>query len=241
MARLLVSVRGPREAIEAAKGGAEIADVEFPSSALGTPYPLNVLAVRRALIRRGFRTVALSTNIGEKQQNRSSACQAALGIATAGADIIKCGVAELSLEAAVYQSKILVRTVKHFYRNAKVIPAVFVDEDLMRFLDPFGDGPTLLSESRADGLLVDTFDKSRGKGLLDYCDLLGIRRLASRCHQQKRELWVAGSLIEEEMPGLWRAGVDVICVRGAACEPGRSGRFGEVKAGIVAKLIGRKP
>lgn len=39
MGRLLVSVRGPNEAVEAAKGGAHIADVEFPGSALGTLYP----------------------------------------------------------------------------------------------------------------------------------------------------------------------------------------------------------
>ncbi len=33
MGRLLISVRGPNEALEAAKGGAHIADVEFPGSA----------------------------------------------------------------------------------------------------------------------------------------------------------------------------------------------------------------
>jgi len=31
------------------KGGARIADVEYPASALGTPYPLNILAVRERL------------------------------------------------------------------------------------------------------------------------------------------------------------------------------------------------
>lgn len=37
MQRLLVSVRGPDEAVAAAKGGAHIADAEYPGSALGTP------------------------------------------------------------------------------------------------------------------------------------------------------------------------------------------------------------
>ena len=40
--RLLVSIRGRKEALAAVKGGAHIADVEFPASALGTPYPLNI-------------------------------------------------------------------------------------------------------------------------------------------------------------------------------------------------------
>lgn len=35
MGRLLVSVRGPDEALAAAKGGAHIADEEFSGSALG--------------------------------------------------------------------------------------------------------------------------------------------------------------------------------------------------------------
>lgn len=44
--RLLVSVRGSNKAIAAAKGGAHITDVEYPGSALGDPYPLNIKAVR---------------------------------------------------------------------------------------------------------------------------------------------------------------------------------------------------
>ncbi len=95
MQRLLVSVRGPIEALEAVKGGAHIADVEYPESALGTPYPLNVLSVRERLDDNGFNKIPISTNIGEKQTVRSTACQAALGIAHAGADFIKCGLAGL--------------------------------------------------------------------------------------------------------------------------------------------------
>ena len=65
MQRLLVSVRGPREAIAAVKGGAHIADVEYPGSALGTPYPLNVRAVREGLDEAGFDRIPISTNIGK--------------------------------------------------------------------------------------------------------------------------------------------------------------------------------
>jgi|UniRef100_A0A7C4EQZ1 uncharacterized protein (UPF0264 family) len=119
MQRLLISVRGPKEAIEAARGGAHIADIEYPASALGTPYPLNILAVRHKLNSHGYTKVAVSTNIGEKQHDRSSACQAALGVATSGADIVKCGFAELPYEAAVYQGETLVRTMRKFYPRKK--------------------------------------------------------------------------------------------------------------------------
>ncbi len=83
--RLLISVRGKKETVDAVKDGAHIVDVEFPASALGTPYPLNIQEVRKSVPK----SVAVSTNIGEEQPGRSTACQAALGVALAGADIVK--------------------------------------------------------------------------------------------------------------------------------------------------------
>jgi len=123
--RLLVSVRGPKEAVEAASGGAHIADVEYPASALGTPYPLNIKAVRDALDEAGFARIPLSTNIGEKQSNRSTACQAALGVVVAGADYVKCGFADLTPAAAEYLRKNLVRSVREWRPNtvAALLPS----------------------------------------------------------------------------------------------------------------------
>jgi len=82
--RLLVSIRGRKEALAAVKGGAHIADVEFPASALGTPYPLNIRAVKNAMPK----NIKVATNISEEQSGRSNACQSALGVALAGADIV---------------------------------------------------------------------------------------------------------------------------------------------------------
>lgn len=239
--KLLVSIRGPKEALAAAKGGAHIADVEYPASALGTPYPLNILSVRNRLNQAGFKSVLVSTNIGEKQNERSNACQAALGVATAGADLVKCGLAELNLEAAIYLGESLVRTVKKFHPKKKVYPAVFVDKDMQRFLDPFEEGVELIVKTKADGLLIDTFNKLTGKGLLDYCNINGIKKFVRDCHKNKKEAWIAGSITKEELPVLWATGVDVICVRGAACKVSKVGRFGEVDQKIVKDLIKTMP
>ena len=237
MQRLLISIRGPKEASDAVKGGAHIADVEYPASALGTPYPLNILTVRNRLNRTGFKKIPVSTNIGEVPAVRASSCQAALGVATAGADIIKCGMAELSFKPAAYLGNLMVRSVKKFYPKKKVIPAVFVDEDMRRFLDPFSEGVELIKEINADGILIDTFNKSIGKGLLDYCNTKEISSLVSKCHKSGKEAWIAGSIRKDELQALWKTGVDVICIRGAACEQKGNGRFGEVKAKIVAELV----
>ncbi|GAI79894.1 unnamed protein product, partial [marine sediment metagenome] len=113
--------------------------------------------------------------------------------------------------------------------------------DMSRFFDPFKEGPKLIAEIKADGLLIDTFNKLTGKGLLDYCALRDIKRFTSACHKIKKEAWIAGSITLGELPALWTTGVDVICVRGAACEQKGRGRFGEVKTKIVSDLIGTIP
>lgn len=238
MTRLLVSVRGPMEALAAAEGGAQIADVEYPATALGTPYPLNIKAVREHLNLKGFQRVLVSTNIGEQQQTRSTACQAALGVAIAGADYIKCGLAGLDPRAAQYLGKNLVRTLREWYPERKVYPAVFPDDEFASLFDPILDGPILVMEIGSDGLLIDTFDKTCGKGLLDYYTLDNIAQFVESLHAIGKEAWIAGSISADQLPELSKTGVDVICVRGAACEPREgSQRFGEVRKEIVQSLV----
>ena len=240
--KLLVSVRGKNEALEAIEGGALIADVEYPSSALGTPYPLNIMTVREALNECGYDDVSVSTNIGEKQNERPNACQAALGVATAGCDIIKFGLAELPLDAAVYLGKQIVRTVKQWYPEKILIPAVFIDKDMQRSFNVFDDSSTLADAINADGVLIDTYNKYMGKGLLDYCSVSDIKGFVRKMHATNKEAWIAGSIAKEELSPLWDTGIDVICIRAAACESiAGKGRFGEVKREIVMDLISTMP
>jgi (5-formylfuran-3-yl)methyl phosphate synthase len=242
MGRLLISVRGPSEAVTAAKGGAHIADVEFPASALGTPYPLNIKAVRDQLNKAGFQNMPISTNIGEEQRVRSTACQAALGVALAGADYVKCGLAELESKAAVYLGRNLVRTVREWFPEKRVYPAVFCDPELVEFFDPLKDGRELVEEIECDGLLIDTFNKQQGKGLLDFYSLGQLADFVEQLHSIKKEAWIAGSISKIQLPDLWRTGVDVICVRGAACTTSAEGdRFGDVSQSIVAELAQTLP
>lgn len=129
--RLLVSVRGKNEALEAANGGAHILDVEYPKSALGTPYPLNIKAVRRDIPP----DKKVSTNIGEKQFRWSTASQAALGVALAGADIIKVGLAELQAEDAVKVMNRVVRNVHNWFDGKLLIATLFVDKEMAAFVN----------------------------------------------------------------------------------------------------------
>jgi uncharacterized protein (UPF0264 family) len=238
MGRLLVSVRGPNEALAAVEGGAHIADVEHPSSALGTPYPLNIRAVRAHLDDHGFRNIPISTNIGEDQAVRSTACQAALGVAVAGADYIKCGLAGLEPKAAAYLGRNLVRTVREWCPGKRIYPAVFPEEEFANLFDPLTDGPALVEKIDCDGLLIDTYRKDIGKGLTDYYAVDRVAGFVASLHAIGKEAWIAGSISRDQLSDLWQTGVDVICVRAAACEThAGEARFGEVQRHIVTALV----
>lgn len=232
MQQLLVSVRGRTEAIEAVKGGAHIADAEYPASALGTPYPLNIWTIRKSIPKR----VLVSTNIGEEQARRSTAAQAVLGVATAGADIIKAGLAKMNFEEAAYLADSIVRTVKHWYPRKTVIPTFFADTKLAKILDPIEEAPALASKVKADGVLIDTFEKTEGKRLIDYYGYDDIGIFVKACHKRHLQAWIAGSITKDELPLFWKTGVDVICVRGAACGK-TDDRMGKVKETIVRELV----
>ena len=231
--KLLVSVRGKNEAMEAFKGGAHIIDVEYPESALGTPYPFNIQAVRKVISKR----VSVATNIGEEQAKRSTACQAALGVALAGADIVKAGLASYTFKEAEYLGRSIVRTVKEWFPKKKVVPAFFADSEFRNKFDPVKEGPRLAMTIKADGILIDTFYKDRGKNLLDLISLKELKDFVIACHRRKLEAWIAGSITKDQLPNLWPTGVDVICIRGAACDNNANDCFGKVKASIVKQLV----
>jgi uncharacterized protein (UPF0264 family) len=161
-----------------------------------------------------------------------------VGVAIAGADYVKCGLAGLDPKTATYLGRNLVRSVKEWRPAAAVYPAVFPDEEMRVSFDPLVDGPKLAKEIDCDGILIDTFRKDIGLGLLDFYNFDQLRRFVVDMHAVGKEAWLARSITREELPMLWKSGVDVICVRAAACENGRGqGRFGEVTADRVRELV----
>ena len=61
----------------------------------------------------------------------------------------------------------------------------------------------MAKESGADGVLIDTFNKLIGKGLLDYCDLEDIVSFGKDIRTgPAKEAWIAGSITFDDLPGL---------------------------------------
>jgi uncharacterized protein (UPF0264 family) len=158
-------------------------------------------------------------------------------VALAGADYIKLGFAGLNYEEAIYLGDSIVRTIRKWFPRKKVYPAVFPESKYSKLFDPLKDGPKLVKEIKCDGLLIDTFKKDIGKGLLDYYSLKQLNKFVSDLHKIEKEAWLAGSVTKEQLPSLWKTGVDVICVRGVACIKTKAGRFGTVREKIVQDLL----
>lgn len=230
---LLVSVRGKNDTLEAVKGGADIIDAENPGSALGTCYPANIHTIRRNTPTE----LSVSTNIGEKQYVWSTAGQAAVGVVHAGADIVKVGLATLPSKLAKKVMKDVTKQVRFFFKSPakKMITTFFADEELRAILDPVELGAEISVFAKADGVLIDTLDKTSGNGLLDLLSVSEIERFVNSCHMNHQEAWVAGSITSGQIATLVASGVDVICVRGAACDDA-GGRQGIVSAKSVEEL-----
>lgn len=236
--RLLVSVRGPREARAAVAGGAHIIDAEYPKSALGTVHPGNIHRIR-SVTPRGL---DVSTNIGEMQHVWSTSAQAALGVALAGADIIKVGLAGLSAAKATTLMGDISRQINFFFPKGRkqLVATLFADRNLRRTCDPIRYGAGIAAKSRVSGVLIDTFVKRRGHGLLDLMSIEEIGQFVQSCRDAGVEAWIAGSIRRNQIGRLWKTDVDVICVRRAACSR-ESGRQGLVDAGSVRRLAATVP
>lgn len=78
--------------------------------------------------------VAVATNIGEEESGCSNACQAALGLALAGADIGKLGLARMPLWEAEGYGMASVGTVKKWFSRKKGVPVLFADERLSKMV-----------------------------------------------------------------------------------------------------------
>jgi hypothetical protein len=67
---------------------------------------------------------------------------------------------------------------------------------------------------------------------------VAVGKFVENLRQQRKEAWIAGSISMDQLANLRQTGVDVICVRGAACEQLEGeGQFGLVSKQIVRELF----
>ncbi|VAX15436.1 hypothetical protein MNBD_NITROSPINAE03-1406 [hydrothermal vent metagenome] len=180
--RLLATVVCVEEAMMLS-GAVDLLDVKNPSKgSLGAPDIKTVRDIKKAV---GSAT-PLSVALGDLD---GKTVGLGLSMASAGADIIKIGLADIRRAKAIDVFKTLK---KNLPPKVRVVAAAYADAGYHRFFSPSGL-PSFAVEAEADGILIDTFEKS-GKKLFDFLSVYELASIISTARGLKLMTALAGSL-----------------------------------------------
>jgi uncharacterized protein (UPF0264 family) len=254
--RLLVSVASAWEAREALAGGAEIIDAKDPLAGALGPVAVGVLRdIHAAIAGRRTLSAALGDATSEAGVERDTHA-----FFTAGASFVKIGFLGIdsasrlaALAAAAIRGAAAVRAAAPTgcnqgpapaplqRRNGSGAPAngviLVAYADLTPITTP---GPAALVDlaerSGAAGVLLDTARKT-GPGLRALAPVAALTAWVARAHEAGLLVALAGKLAAGDLSFVRDTGADIVGVRGAACEGGRTGRIAAPKIrGLRARL-----
>ncbi len=221
--RLLVSVRDPREALEAAAAGADLVDAKDPDAgALGALPPDIVRAIAAAV---GTRA-CVSAVAGEA---------ASLGDAVARLRVTAaCGVAmaKVALPPALVADPALERL-------APVLAALRTPAVAVLFAEDGADPACLPALARAGfaGAMIDTHGKA-GLRLGDHLAPEGLARFVAACRALGLLSGLAGSLAIADIPGLAALRPSYLGFRGGLSVAGdRRGRLDPARVAEAARRL----
>jgi (5-formylfuran-3-yl)methyl phosphate synthase len=231
---LLASVLGPEEAVPALREGADILDVKNPrEGSLGACPPAMlraVVAVRDAGTRSrrpadpGARRARVSAALGDAPNLPGTFALAAAGAAACGVDYVKVGLRGLlDADESLAFLTAVVRAARETDPGVIVIAAAYAEAGAIGSITP-AILPHVAQRAGAHGCLIDTALKD-GRALFEHLDARAIEIFIADCRRRGLLCGLAGSLGLRHVPLLLELGPDVVGVRGAICEGGRSGRL----------------
>jgi len=230
--KLLVSIRGVDEALDAFKGGADIIDVKNPNEgALGANFPWIISEVKRILGQRA----QISATIGDMPNLPGTASLAGLGAAFSGADYVKIGLfGTKSFDEALYMMESVVKSVKGYNSKVKVVAASYADYKEFEGLDPLLI-PKIAYKSEADCVLIDVKNKGQSN-LLDFLNSSQLRLFVKESHNFGLKTALAGRLGKENIAQIQELGADIIGVRRAVCNKDDF-HLGKVQEVLISDFI----
>jgi len=220
--KLLVSPINVEEAKIARLGGADIIDVKNPKEgSLGANFPWMISAVKKVA-----GSVPVSATIGDFNYKPGTASLAALGAAAAGAEYIKVGLYDIQTkEQALDMLLGIVRSVKDFDRNKKVVVAGYSDYRRINSISPF-KLPSVGAEAGVDVVMVDTGIKD-GRSTFEFLTEQELTGFVSGARDEGLKTALAGTIKFEDIPSLKRISPDIIGVRGCVCGGDRNSTIRE--------------
>jgi len=234
--RLLVSPKSIEEAkIVVQQKGVDYIDCKNPlEGSLGANFPW-IIKEMKSLIHPNSSQL-LSATIGDFPNLPGSASLAALGAAVSGADVIKIGLKESTTEDdCVYLMKGVVKAVKNYNENIKVVVAGYADKIRMKTSPDFLLLPNIAAKSGADIVMLDTFIKD-GKGLFDFLSIEQLKFFKNKAKKLNLEVALAGYLMKDSLPMIKEIMPDIIGVRSIVCE-GYDRNNGIIRGHLIDELI----
>lgn len=242
--KLLLTVVRRSEIDTALAAGADLVDVKDPArGSLGRPAPALLAEVARRCAGR----CPVSLPLGDGP-HRPEEVLPSVGAALAHRPAyVKLGLAA-GPDAAGGRSRAtrdrrgnrrtleaLARAVGSAESNARLVAVTFADAPVGRAPSPEELVP-LARRHGADAVMLDTLSKDGPSTL----EILGARRLerwAATARSQGLETAVAGGLDAASIPELGNMGLDVVGVRGGACDGGRRGRLEARRCRAVRRAV----
>lgn len=186
--------------------------------------------------------IVRSVQAGEIDVRATAALAASKVVAAlnAGADVVKVGFAnldpykrDLREQSVLGQMKLIREMVDDVVREKLLVyplgktegryplvsvffPEMGINSAGERPLDIARRGIELTRKAKWQGILIDTFEKYTGKRYCDFYTTEDTAALAKQAHDAGLELWIAGSIRQEEIRQYLECEVDLICFGGAA-------------------------
>jgi len=232
--RLLVSVVTADEVEAALEGGADVVDVKNPAEgSLGAPSPSLLRRVRARVAPPAILSVAL----GDAPHLPGTLSLAAAGAAACGADYVKVGLlGSARPDQAVELLAAVRRALEEENPAARLVAVAYADAPRVRALPP-ADLPAAAREAGAHGVMLDTAVKDGTSSI----SALGAAALADLLAEARRLgllTALAGALGGEDLSRAAEWAVDLVGVRGAACDGGRGGRVSAARVRALRATLG---
>jgi (5-formylfuran-3-yl)methyl phosphate synthase len=237
--RLLVSVRSGAEVAAALAGGADIIDAKEPArGSLGAVDGVTLAEIAAAVPPRVPLSVALGDLRGADEVERAIA---AVGVGGRWRSAyLKAGFAGVSEESQV---RLVIRRMAGIARTLvgrpQVVAVAYADHRLAVTLSPTTIAE-LAAEGGATGVLLDTWTKD-GRSLFDWISPSVLKDWVNAVRSRRLLAAVAGSLHAASIPTVLRTEPDIVGIRGAACDGGRSGVVSPSRVRAIRSAIGSGP
>jgi (5-formylfuran-3-yl)methyl phosphate synthase len=232
--RLLVSVRSASEAIRALQGGADIIDAKEPArGSLGAVDGAVLREIADALSGGLPLSVALGDAVTPSDVERAVA---SLELARVQTAFLKVGFAGLDDDSKVRDTiGRLAQVAAELPSRPRVIAVAYADHRQAGSPEPFTVA-RLAAAAGADGILLDTWTKD-GTDVFAWMPPSILKEWTAAGRPLGLGVAVAGSITQDTMATVLQVEPDIVGVRGAACDGGRSGSVSVVRVRGLKALL----